>query len=199
MALAAQATEGELYRPVLGANPAHPSGWPVRLIVSSQTEARHNRADWAPTHLVSIRAPATRLLSMIELPAERHLELYFGDATDPDAPDAARTEAIESTFAFIDGLQKDAHLLIHCLRGHRPLDGADARHSGALHGTGERGGSPARAPPRGQAEPACGRPLRRNPRAQGQARQTGAAVSDEGLERLSDHDGNRFIVRRTKI
>ncbi|MEY9782000.1 phosphatase [Sinorhizobium fredii] len=117
MALAARATEGELYRPVLGANPAHPSGWPVRLIVSSQTEARHNRADWAPTHLVSIRAPATRLLSMIELPPERHLELYFGDATDPDAPDAARTEAIESTFAFIDGLQKDAHLLIHCLRG----------------------------------------------------------------------------------
>lgn len=76
MALAAQATEGELYRPVLGANPAHPSGWPVRVIVSSQTEARHNRGLWAPTHLISIRAPATRLLSMIELPPERHLELF---------------------------------------------------------------------------------------------------------------------------
>ncbi|PDT85424.1 phosphatase [Sinorhizobium sp. BJ1] len=117
MALAAQATGGELYRPVLGTNPAHPSGWPVRVIVSSQTEARHNRADWAPTHLVSIRAPATRLLSMIELPPEQHLELYFGDATDPDAPDAARAEAVEATFAFIDGLPQDADLLIHCLRG----------------------------------------------------------------------------------
>lgn len=117
MALAAQATESELYRPVLGANPAHPGGWPVRVIVSSQTEARHNRAVWAPTHLISIRAPATRLLSMIELPPERHLELFFGDATDPDAPDAARAEAVEATFAFIDRLPADAHLLIHCLRG----------------------------------------------------------------------------------
>jgi predicted protein tyrosine phosphatase len=117
MALAAQATEGELYRPVLGTNPAHSSGWPVRVIVSSQTEARHNRAHWAPTHLISIRAPATRLLSMIELPPERHLELYFGDTIDPDAPDAARAEAIEATFAFVDGLPKDAQLLIHCLRG----------------------------------------------------------------------------------
>ncbi|MDK1384702.1 phosphatase [Sinorhizobium sp. 8-89] len=117
MALAAQTTEGELYRPVLGSNPAHPNGWPIRVIVSSQTEARHNRHLWAPTHLVSIRAPASRLLSMIELPPERHLELYFGDATDPDAPDAARAEAIEATFAFIDTLPADAHLLVHCLRG----------------------------------------------------------------------------------
>ncbi|MCA1366565.1 phosphatase [Bradyrhizobium sp. BRP14] len=117
MALAAQATESELYRPVLGANPAHPNGWPVRVIVSSQTEARHNRGLWAPTHLISIRAPGTRLLSMIELPPERHLELFFGDATDPDAPDAARPEAIDATFAFIDRLPADAHLLIHCLRG----------------------------------------------------------------------------------
>lgn len=117
MTLAAQACEGELYRPVLDSNPAHPNGWPVRVIVASQTEARHNRLLWAPTHLISIRAPATRLLSMIELPPERHLELYFGDAIEPEAPDAARAEAIEATFGFIDGLPEDAHLLIHCLRG----------------------------------------------------------------------------------
>ncbi|OHV85650.1 phosphatase [Ensifer sp. LCM 4579] len=117
MALAAQASEGEFYRPVLDSNPTHPNGWPVRVIVASQTEARHNRAVWAPTHLISIRAPATRLLSMIELPPERHLELYFGDSIDPEAPDAARAETIESTFAFVDALPEDAHLLIHCLRG----------------------------------------------------------------------------------
>ncbi|MCA1489669.1 phosphatase [Ensifer sp. NBAIM29] len=117
MALAAQACEGQFYRPVLDRNPVHPNGWPVRVIVASQTEARHNRALWAPTHLISIRAPATRLLSMIELPPERHLELHFGDAVDPEAPDAARAEAIEATFAFIDRLPEHAHLLIHCLRG----------------------------------------------------------------------------------
>ncbi|EHK73505.1 hypothetical protein SM0020_33648 [Sinorhizobium meliloti CCNWSX0020] len=117
MALAVQAIENAYYRPVLGTNPAHPNDWPVRLIVSSQTEARHNRALWAPTHLVSIRAPATRLLSMIDLPPERHLELRFGDTIDPDAPDAARPAAIEATLAFIDSLPEEAHLLIHCLRG----------------------------------------------------------------------------------
>ncbi|PST26422.1 phosphatase [Mesorhizobium plurifarium] len=117
MALAAQAIGDAYYRPVLDTNQAHPNGWPVRLIVSSQTEARHNRALWAPTHLVSIRAPATRLLSMIDLPPERHLELRFGDTIDPDAPDAARPAAVEATFAFIDSLPEEAHLLIHCLRG----------------------------------------------------------------------------------
>ena len=117
MALAVQAIESAYFRPLLDANPAHPNGWPLRLIVSSQTEARHNRALWAPTHLVSIRAPATRLLSMIDLPPERHLELRFGDTIDPDAPDAARPAAIEATFDFIDSLPEEAHLLVHCLRG----------------------------------------------------------------------------------
>jgi len=122
MALAAERRAAEkqmdvLYAPLLGINPRHPNGWPIRLIVASQTEARHNRALWAPSHLISIRAQGTKLLSMIELPGERHLELLFGDVTDPDEPDAARIEAIERTFAFIDGLPEDAHLLIHCLRG----------------------------------------------------------------------------------
>ncbi|NRP18162.1 hypothetical protein LPJGGPFB_01392 [Ensifer adhaerens] len=117
MALAAAATGEELYSPVLKTNPAHPNGWPIRMIISSQTEARHNRALWAPTHLISMRAPASRLLSMIDLPPERHLELYFGDATDPDAPDAARPDAIDAAFNFVDGLPEDAHLLVHCLRG----------------------------------------------------------------------------------
>ncbi|ABR59439.1 phosphatase [Sinorhizobium medicae] len=117
MALAVQALESTHFQPVLSTNPVHPNGWPVRLVVSSQTEARHNRALWAPTHLISIRAPGTRLLSMIDLPPERHLELHFGDTTDPDAPDAAPLQAIEATFAFIDSLPEDANLLIHCLRG----------------------------------------------------------------------------------
>jgi len=122
MALAAETRAAEkqmdaLYAPLLGTNPDHPNGWPIRLIVASQTEARHNRALWTPSHLVSIRAPGTKLLSMIELPEERHLELLFGDVTDPDEPDAARIDAIERTFAFIDGLPGDAHLLVHCLRG----------------------------------------------------------------------------------
>jgi predicted protein tyrosine phosphatase len=106
-----------LYTPVLDTNPPHPNGWPIRLIVASQTEARHNRALWAPSHLISIRAPGTKLLSMIDLPAERHLQLLFGDVTDPDEAEAARPDAVEQTFAFIDGLPHDAHLLIHCLRG----------------------------------------------------------------------------------
>ncbi|KQS96396.1 MULTISPECIES: phosphatase [unclassified Rhizobium] len=122
MALAAekQAVDKQaeaLYAPLLSTNPAHPNGWPIRIIVSSQTEARHNRALWAPTHLISIRATGSKLLSMIDLPAGSHLELLFGDVTDSDEPDAARAEAIERTFAFVDQLPQDAHLLVHCLRG----------------------------------------------------------------------------------
>jgi predicted protein tyrosine phosphatase len=120
MALAAERQEKQaepLYAPLLPSNAAHPNGWPLRMIVASQTEARHNRAIWEPSHLISIRAPGTKLLSMIELPAERHLELLFGDVTDPDEPDAAKPAQIEQAFAFIDSLPQDAHLLIHCLRG----------------------------------------------------------------------------------
>jgi predicted protein tyrosine phosphatase len=122
MALAAERQAAEkqadaLYVPLLGTNPSHPNGWSVRMIVASQTEARHNRAIYAPSHLISIRADGTKLLSMIDLPAERHLQLLFGDVTDPDEPDAAQAEHIEQAFAFIDSLPEDAHLLIHCLRG----------------------------------------------------------------------------------
>ena len=122
MALAAEkfTTEKQadmLYAPLIASNPAHPNGWPICIVIGSQTEARHNRALWAPSHLISIRATGTKLLSMIDLPAENHLELLFGDVTDPDEPDAARIEAIERTFAFVDTLPQDAHLLVHCLRG----------------------------------------------------------------------------------
>ncbi|WP_275789559.1 phosphatase [Pararhizobium gei] len=117
MALAAEKQADALYASLLNTNPAHPNGWPIRVIVASQTEARHNRSLWAPTHLISIRAPGTKLLSMIDLPEDRHLELIFSDSADPDEPGVASPEAIAASFAFIDTLPEDARLLIHCLRG----------------------------------------------------------------------------------
>ncbi|URK88259.1 hypothetical protein LP421_13090 [Rhizobium sp. RCAM05350] len=72
---------------------------------------------------------------MIELPADRHLELLFGDVTDPDEADAAKLSHIEQAFAFVDGLPQDAHVLIHCLRGIGRSDGADARRPRPLYGT----------------------------------------------------------------
>ncbi|TCP81243.1 putative protein tyrosine phosphatase [Rhizobium sp. PP-CC-2G-626] len=118
MARAAQKPDEDVvFSPVLLPNPGHANGWPLALMVSSQTEARHNRASWAPTHLISIRAPDTKLLSMIDLPEEKHLQLIFGDTMDPEERDAARSQAIAQAFAFIDGLPADARLLVHCLRG----------------------------------------------------------------------------------
>lgn len=117
MAMAAARQETDVFAPILSSNDSHAAGWPVRLLVSSQTEARHNRALWAPSHLISIRAPGTKLLSMIDLPPERHLELIFGDALDPDEPGAARGEQIAEALAFVDRLPGDARLLVHCLRG----------------------------------------------------------------------------------
>lgn len=117
MAMALARQETSVFLPVLSSNAEHANGWPVRMVVSSQTEARHNRALWAPSHLISIRAPGTKLLSMIELPEENHLPLLFGDALDPDEPDAARAEDVARCLAFVDGLPGDARLLVHCLRG----------------------------------------------------------------------------------
>lgn len=117
MGLAAEKQVDVPYAPLLASNPDHPNGWPICMIVASQTEARHNRATWAPTHLISIRAPETKLLSMIDLPPEQHLQLLFGDVTDPEEHEAARATDIDKAFAFIDTLPQDAHLLVHCLRG----------------------------------------------------------------------------------
>ncbi|OQP84770.1 phosphatase [Rhizobium rhizosphaerae] len=117
MARAAEKQVEEYFTPILRENERHPNGWPVRMMVASQTEARHNRASWAPSHLISIRAPGTKLLSMIDLPPENHLQLIFSDALDQEDPQGARMEAIEQAFAFVDGLPEDAHLLVHCLRG----------------------------------------------------------------------------------
>ena len=82
----------------------HDAGWriPVDRRVADRGAAQPGSVGADP--LISIRAPGTKLLSMIELPAKQHLELPFGDVTDPDEPDAARIEAIEQTFAFVDGL-----------------------------------------------------------------------------------------------
>ncbi|OLP61579.1 phosphatase [Xaviernesmea oryzae] len=117
MARLAEKQVEEFFTPILADNPGHPNGWPIRMMVASQTEARHNRRLWAPSHLISIRAPGTKLLSMIDLPDENHLQLIFSDALDQEEPHAATAEAVDQAFAFIDRLPADAHLLVHCLRG----------------------------------------------------------------------------------
>lgn len=194
MALAVQALESTHFQPVLSTNPVHPNGWPVRLVVSSQTEARHNRALWAPTHLISIRAPGTRLLSMIDLPPERHLELHFGDTTDPDAPDAAPLQAIEATLRLHRQPARRCQSADPLPQRYRALDGPVPRRSGALRSAGKSCVFASRAAPGSKAKPARARPLRRGARAQGQTCETGAAFSGKGLERLNEGGKRRHCA-----
>lgn len=96
--------------------PRHPHGWPCRMRVCGQYEARQHVAQWQPTHLVSIkrrelayRGPA--------FPAERHLLLEFEDVTDAAHPEAPSQAHLDAALSFIDALPQDASVLIHCLQG----------------------------------------------------------------------------------
>lgn len=94
----------------------HPHGWPCRIRICGQYEARQYVEQWQPTHLVSIkrrelayRGPA--------FPAERHLLLEFEDVTDAAHLEAPSRAHLDAALAFIDALPNDASVLIHCLQG----------------------------------------------------------------------------------
>lgn len=96
---------------------AHPNKWPAALLVCSQTEARRNGADWAPTHIISIYGPTSRYLGLPDFDQSRQLHARFEDTLDPADPDAPSIADIDAIMDFVDGLPKDARLMIHCLQG----------------------------------------------------------------------------------
>lgn len=95
----------------------HPNLWPAALLVCSQTEARRNGADWAPSHIISIYGPESRYLGLADFDQSRQLHVRFDDVADPTAPGAPNSGHVEEIMRFVDGLPKDARLMIHCLQG----------------------------------------------------------------------------------
>jgi predicted protein tyrosine phosphatase len=95
----------------------HPNRWPATMLVCSQTEARRNGVEWAPTHIISIYGPESRYLGLPDFDQTKQLHSRFEDTTSPEMPGAPRPAHVEDIMAFVDALPKDARLMIHCLQG----------------------------------------------------------------------------------
>ncbi|NDV87355.1 phosphatase [Aurantimonas aggregata] len=93
------------------------SGWPARLIVRGQSEARRLFAAIDPTHVLSLKAPGLSYLGPRDLAPDRHLILKLDDVDDPAAIAAPNREHVAAARAFADGLPADSRLLIHGLQG----------------------------------------------------------------------------------
>lgn len=95
----------------------HPNGWPCRLLVTSQSEARRFHKALGATHVLSIKGTKTKYLGPKDLPDTHHLLMMFNDV-----PDAAHS--MPPTQAHIEEMQRwmlalpgDAALIVHCLQG----------------------------------------------------------------------------------
>jgi predicted protein tyrosine phosphatase len=95
----------------------HPNRWPVAMHVCSQTEARRNGLAWDPSHIISIYGPTNRYLGLPDFDQSRQLHARFEDVLSPTEPGAPQLAHIEEVLNFVDGLPKDARLMIHCLQG----------------------------------------------------------------------------------
>lgn len=94
-------------------------GWPGRLLVRGQSEARRHLAVIDPTHVLSIKSPELSYLGPRDLPAPRHLILTFDDTEEADAANTPTHEHVAAIRGFADTLPADGRLLIHGLQGVR--------------------------------------------------------------------------------
>ena len=83
----------------LGNGRRHPNGWPCRLLVTSQSEARRFHKTLGATHVLSIKGTKTKYLGPKDLPDTHHLLMVFNDV-----PDAAHS--VPPTPAHIEEMQR---------------------------------------------------------------------------------------------
>lgn len=95
----------------------HPNGWPARLHVCGQYEARQLGTECGLTHLLSVNATAIKLRSITGLPEGCHLALVFDDTLDPANPAAPPPSHVQAVCQWIDTLESESRLMIHCLQG----------------------------------------------------------------------------------
>lgn len=93
------------------------AGWPGRLIVRGQSEARRHFAAIDPTHVLSIKAPDLSYLGPRDLAPDRQLFLEFDDTDDATGLAAPSREHVAAVRVFADALPADSRLLIHGLQG----------------------------------------------------------------------------------
>lgn len=95
----------------------HPNGWPCRLLVTSQSEARRFHKTLAATHVLSIKGTQTKDFGPRDLPEDRRLLMVFNDVPDAShslPPTAAHIREMQD---WMLRLPEDAALIVHCLQG----------------------------------------------------------------------------------
>lgn len=96
---------------------SHPSGWPCRLLVSSQSEARRFHTSLGASHVLSIKGTKTKYLGPKDLPGTNHLLMVFNDVPDAAHSVPPTRAHIEEMQRWMLALPEDAALIIHCLQG----------------------------------------------------------------------------------
>ncbi|KQT85178.1 hypothetical protein ASG48_07855 [Aurantimonas sp. Leaf443] len=100
-----------------GSGETQARGWPCRIKVAGQSEARRFQKDWAPTHVISIVSPGMPYRGPSGLEADRHLILTFEDDKGPLEPGGVRLDDVEAALRLAAGLPAEAALLVHSLQG----------------------------------------------------------------------------------
>lgn len=95
----------------------HPNGWPCRLLVTSQSEARRFHKALGATHVLSIKGTKTKYLGPKDLPDTHHLLMVFNDVPDAAHSVPPTRAHIEEMQRWMLGLPEDAALIVHCLQG----------------------------------------------------------------------------------
>ncbi len=95
----------------------HPNGWPCRMLITSQSEARRFCDLLQPTHILSIKGFRTRYFGPTGFDPDHHLRMEFNDIVDSDGEDPPAHHHLEQMQCWMETLPKDARLLVHCLQG----------------------------------------------------------------------------------
>lgn len=95
----------------------HPNGWPCRLLVTSQSEARRFHTTLGATHVLSIKGTKTKYLGPKDLPDRHHLLMVFNDVPDAAHSVPPTRAHIEEMQRWMLALPEDTALIVHCLQG----------------------------------------------------------------------------------
>lgn len=94
-------------------------GWPCRMHICGQSEARRLYEELAPTHVLSIITPGRSYLGPKGVAADCHLKVAFEDVEDPSRLNGPTLDLVRAIGAWAAQLPDDARLCLHGLQGVR--------------------------------------------------------------------------------
>ena len=94
-------------------------GWPCRMHVCGQSEARRFQADLAATHVLSIVTPGRSYLGPRDVAPDRHLKIAFDDVEDGTRAGGPTLDLVRSITEWSAALPSEARLCLHGLQGVR--------------------------------------------------------------------------------